>query len=670
MAEGVVKADEIKLNVANFSAFYRVIEIFDCFLAAFLSMRLTGSPIAGIAVSVLFGFLTSFFSLNLRGRAAFLRRSTKIIMICLFAAVLALNVATVFFFPSLLDWNSAVLVLFVFVMTARTLATEALSCSMKDKNFNARFFPLLLLHVLFVLLLSVLALNFLPEEVWTAALSGAAISIALLTRQVRTPYKLIRPADPEKLNSVYSFKLYRNMAFYSYLAVFLCTFIYLFYMFSLPQEDTESVYAIAALWLVVEGGLTYLIYRRLARADRRLGLGIFLFGALVWAVSAVLLFRVKDTISRGWWSLLWAAGAACMFSVVTEFQNRFKLVSPLIDYEISDDALMQNTVELQTLAYMISAAIVLVIVIFWGWFSPDMSGLHRALASSFLTLLPIVFLIVSIVMAARQPMEDSYEGRLKKVEKGEASEELKEKMNRTFVKKYKKKYGVRIIMFFLRPILHHKVYGKNHVDESRPAIFVCNHGEIYGPLVSVVYLPFHFRPWVDENMIDRDKIYAHMYRGTFSYIKWMPKWLKSLCTKISSKFCLWALNSFDPIPVYRESLRAVMRTMNESVAALKADDNILLFPENPASNEGGRYKNSVLSSAFYTGFAHIAIQFYRETGKTAVFYPIFADKKRRTYTIGEGIPYRPEGAPAEEKRRIAEALHDAMQEMLEEKEEE
>ena len=64
------------------------------------------------------------------------------------------------------------------------------------------------------------------------------------------------------------------------------------------------------------------------------------------------------------------------------------------------------------------------------------------------------------------------------------------------------------------------------------------------------------------------------------------------------------------------------------------------------------------------GFAHIAVQFYSETGKKAIFYPIFADKKRRAYTIGEGIPFEPGKPAAEEKRRIAGALHDAMEEMI------
>ena len=658
----MAKTEEIELNVTNFSLFYHVVELFDCFVAIYLSIRLLGDPVAGVCVAMLFGFLTAFAKLSLRGRGAYLRKSTKVVMAFLFFFLLGLNIVTVVFFRDLLNRKGLLLGMFVLITAARTIATDALSCSMGKRSFRARLWLLIVLHLLFVLLFGAVALMILREEAWTAILSETAISIALLTKQTRTP-RVIRTISPEKLGSVYSFKLYRNTAFYCYLAVFTSAFIYLFYMFSQPMTDPDEVFAVVALWLVVMGGFTYFVYRLIPRVRRSLGMGIFLLGALVWTVSAFLLFRSGNTIARGWWSLLWAGGSGCMFAVSSEFQRRFKAVSPLIDFEISDDALMQNTVEMQTLAFMIAEALVLSLVLLWAWFSPELNTLYNAIASSALTLLPVLFLIVSMIMAARQPMEDRYNDRLEKVGRGDASEELKASLDKTLVKKHKKKYGVRIIMALLRLILHHKVYGKNHVDESRPSIFVCNHGEIYGPVVSVVYLPFHFRPWIESRMLD-EQIYDFMYRGTYEPIKWMPKCMKKFCNRISGKFLIWALNSFDPIPVHKDSLREVIKTMNESVEALKADDNILLFPENPESNEDGRYGDRAIASSFYTGFAHIAVQYYKETGKCAVFYPVYADKRRKTYSIGEGIVYDPDRSAAEEKRRIAEELHEAMCAMI------
>ena len=48
--------------------------------------------------------------------------------------------------------------------------------------------------------------------------------------------------------------------------------------------------------------------------------------------------------------------------------------------------------------------------------------------------------------------------------------------------------------------------------------------------------------------------------------------------------------------------------------------------------------------------------------------PIFADKRRRTFTIGEGIRYQPDSPPREEKLRIARELEAAMQQMAREEE--
>ena len=60
--------------------------------------------------------------------------------------------------------------------------------------------------------------------------------------------------------------------------------------------------------------------------------------------------------------------------------------------------------------------------------------------------------------------------------------------------------------------------------------------------------------------------------------------------------------------------------------------------------------------------------YYRKTGKCPTFYPIFADKRRRTFTIGEGIRYQPDSPPREEKLRIARELEAAMQQMARDEE--
>ncbi|MEM5774152.1 MAG: hypothetical protein AAGU05_04055, partial [Anaerolineaceae bacterium] len=57
--------------------------------------------------------------------------------------------------------------------------------------------------------------------------------------------------------------------------------------------------------------------------------------------------------------------------------------------------------------------------------------------------------------------------------------------------------------------------------------------------------------------------------------------LRRLIPKALSPVAVWALRSFDPIPVYRGAQVSVIRTFMLSIECLAAGDSILLFPENP-----------------------------------------------------------------------------------------
>ena len=79
--------------------------------------------------------------------------------------------------------------------------------------------------------------------------------------------------------------------------------------------------------------------------------------------------------------------------------------------------------------------------------------------------------------------------------------------------------------------------------------------------------------------------------------------------------------------------------------------------------EGGYAREGV--GQLYTGFAMIAPMYYAKTHKRAVFVPIYASRKHRTLTIGQGVVYDPDNNATAEKLRIVDALLDSMQAMYE-----
>ena len=121
----------------------------------------------------------------------------------------------------------------------------------------------------------------------------------------------------------------------------------------------------------------------------------------------------------------------------------------------------------------------------------------------------------------------------------------------------------------------------------------------------------------------------------------------------------WIMRSVDAIPVYYQEPAKLRQTFRQSISAMEAGDNILLFPENSDDTPDHHYKTSGVSH-FFTGFTMLAPMYYKKTGKRAIFVPIYADKKKRVLTFGAPIQYDPENDPEDEKNRLCDHLRGEM----------
>ena len=185
-------------------------------------------------------------------------------------------------------------------------------------------------------------------------------------------------------------------------------------------------------------------------------------------------------------------------------------------------------------------------------------------------------------------------------------------------------------------------------------------------MVANLYVPITFRPWVISNMMEKEAIVEHIYQGTMVRQRWLPERWKRPLINLISPLLMWVFDSLEAIPVYRGQPKELMRTFRETLNAMQAGDNILVFPENAenhAPGEGGYAREGV--GQLYTGFAMIAPMYYAKTHKRAVFVPIYASRKHRTLTIGRGVVYDPDNNATEEKLRIVDALLGSMQAMYE-----
>ncbi len=285
-----------------------------------------------------------------------------------------------------------------------------------------------------------------------------------------------------------------------------------------------------------------------------------------------------------------------------------------------------------------------------------------------LFLAPALALVVAAFMAAfRFPLDRKATAKLRAFlmlkENGETNLPLQKQLEDTVVKVHRKRYGIKLIILILRPFFYVQVIGKEKVHSTPgvSTVFTCNHGEVYGPIVTNLYVPFWFRPWVIDEISEPDRSAQYLYRNTVSRQYWIPKRLRLPAAKVLMAFLAWVMRSLDGITVYRDNPRELVKTFRETAAAMEAGDNLLIFPENPndeSLDKAGYLREGV--GEFFSGFAMIAQLYYKKTGKCAQFVPIFASRKHRTLTFGEPTFYNPEAPPREEQQRISDYLRGEM----------
>lgn len=481
-----------------------------------------------------------------------------------------------------------------------------------------------------------------------------------------------RPDPEDDYRQIASVRLYGGMVITSGVALNVFTFTYVLYMLLMHKESFSlDVFVIFALMTLVSSLIYLGSYRFIEESlVKKIGKNAaFVLGTGI-AIFSVYVFRDSwygGGLAISLQTLLLLFGLMLQMIASIDLREDIQMVVALQNKNINASALGLRTQRLEHWTAIVSEAICLVVLcvlisdpLIYGMDFDGYIALAPQIGSS-LVIIPTGFLIASLVYSLRQPLTKKYNRRLKAYARikaaGKDNPVMEKRLNNVLIKRYKKRIGVHVIRVLLRPVMYHTVEGRENVD-ALPGVFVFNHGEVYGPIAAVVFLPYEMRPWILDKMIDKAQITAHMYEGTFSRIKWLPVWMRKTLARMLSPLVVWALNSFEPIPVYRGTGRGVLKTFELSVECLQSGDSLLLFPENPEE----RYTDSEQVSDFYRGFANIGRLYYKRTKECVSFYPVYASRRSRVLRIGENVRYDPSNGRQEEGR-IVTLLHRHMREL-------
>ncbi len=649
-------------------AFHKLVDAFHLYIASCLSEELLGNAVLGAALYLAGQVLVVFARMFSKNNSARLPAAIHARGAALFLLAALLCASLFLIYPVLTGHAQFYVLLFCIVLLLiRQGATAVISRGLWRQPL-LRAILLLIAHVLLSAAVGAMAAGQMTADAFVQVMTMvAATGAALFAYQMAEPpqkaAQFSKGAD--RLFDVSSYRIYNRMTSSAVVALNLALLTYICSMRILPESTVLGLFWDLVVWLVLVGGMTLIMLKLLRRRDfAKVNKPSVFIGGAALLLLAILggYFDWFRGVMRIISYLLWGTGLACMLSIILSMGYDMRAVLELdmkpeetAGYRENTQAIVEWNLTLSTL--LIVLLLTVVTFVSEGRTDPWQSLPVVQFLLGSMRFWPIVGIVAALLYALMQPLNRDYAQKLAhyraQQRAGNVNDLLKTRLQMKLVKQ-SRRIAPDIVRAMIRPLMPCRVTGKEHVDvENGPVVFVGNHLEIYGPLITNLHLPFYFRSWIISGMLDRDIIAKQLKNGVNNVFRILPEKLRARLPHLIAPIILFVLQSLDPIPVYRGTAREVINTMRLTVDAMEYEDNILLFPENPGEQN---YRQQGVSE-FYSGFASIGAEYYKRTGHCTTFYPVYADKFKRTLTIGPGIRFNAEKGRREERDRIVAELN-------------
>lgn len=184
-----------------------------------------------------------------------------------------------------------------------------------------------------------------------------------------------------------------------------------------------------------------------------------------------------------------------------------------------------------------------------------------------------------------------------------------------------------------------------------PAVYICRHKNLRGPIDTLLWLSAPVNPWVFSVFCERETCYRQYADYTLTRRAGWPRAFALPVARILSWVVPGLCGSMGAIPVYRSTAR-VVTTFRKTLDVLKAGGRVIIYPDvnyADASEEMG---------ALYEGYLMLGTLYHRATGQNLRFIPLRTEKRR--ITAGAVIEFDGEKPRAEETERVAMAIREAL----------
>lgn len=645
-----------------------------------LSRMLVGMPVLGGALYMCGQVASVYFSGAWGDYNALMSRNARGWSVAALAVLLLSNLALAAFYP-MEALGPMVWLLFALILTmtlgdvlGRRLTYLSVSRGMEERRFV--LFYSVIQGVLFCVGAGLLLGSLPGMDAWMAV-GGYALTVAV---SIYGQLKLRRDVAQEgaaaaedvarlhdAVRRANAFTAYETLAALILVAQQM-TVVMMYTFLAITAEQMLICMALALLCTLASREAAEWVIARRARRRVAEPANLMLVGLFLWLYGLILFSRMMRTATLGlinaYFCLgLCTAGSAVCLTCLGQLERAMAAVARFAAGEESTATYVHMRLvgsEVASLFGEMLALAALTLLFFMGGkqLPPDTASLAPRFQP--VMVIPALLTVLGALLAAlRFPLSKRYMDKLQRFlrlkEEGSENPALKKQLETVVIKRHHLPFGTHLVMALLRPFYRHTLQGAENIvqDENNPIVFLCNHGEMYGPIVCMLYIPVPIRPWViSEISMDPEEVAQYVYRFTISRQRWLPEKLKMPIARLIGPISVWAMNQLESIPVFRNKPSQLMTTFRQSVEAMQAGDNLLIFPENPnAKEENHGYERSGVGELF-SGFTMLAQVYYHKTGKRCRFLPMFAHKNRRTMTFAKPITFDPDNDPIAERDRI------------------
>lgn len=190
-----------------------------------------------------------------------------------------------------------------------------------------------------------------------------------------------------------------------------------------------------------------------------------------------------------------------------------------------------------------------------------------------------------------------------------------------------------------------------------PAVFVCHHMNMRGPIATMAWTPTPIHPWALAAFFNSGTLTKHFGGYTFSQRFGWPKPLAYTLAWLISFPVSLLMRSMYAVPVYRKSLQSI-KTMRVSTDILLRDESIIIYPDVNYDSD------DALLGDMYRGFLLLERAYWDKTGKHLPFIPLYYDIKVQTLKVGEPVLF-PDGDMRDHMDAVYVKIRDAVNALAE-----